>query len=310
MSNFTFQEQQNIKRSIEKAGGLFYQYRACNKSCDTIYDIDNLMHGVVYARSPIYMNDPFDSAIGFSSEKIFDECIDLCLDIIDAGDVSKDLLALIIKSKMIGSLSDFAKALNLIKQKCKISIPKDLSQQQVNYFRHHIDAAIKALPLNLKKFIDKKKVKAVVAIILAIQSIEITDEELLNLVNADNMLQMLEEKIIEIRDNIYQESFRGFLSRLNISCFSSSGWDNQLMWSHYANSFSGICIEYDFTNLLGMLFYKVKYSKERPLISLKDFGIRKDNISATPVITDEITLKIINYLCTKYEKWNYEEEWR
>ena len=59
---------------------MFYQYRACRRDAATIYDIENIRHGVVYARTPLQMNDPFDSMVGFSAEKIYDECIDLALD--------------------------------------------------------------------------------------------------------------------------------------------------------------------------------------------------------------------------------------
>lgn len=59
---------------------MFYQYRAYRRDAATIYDIENIRHGVVYARTPLQMNDPFDSMVGFSPEKIYDECIDLALD--------------------------------------------------------------------------------------------------------------------------------------------------------------------------------------------------------------------------------------
>ena len=72
-----------IKANINKAGNLFYQYRACRRDAATIYDIENIRHGVVYARTPLEMNDPFDSMVGFSAEKIIDELIDLAFDQID-----------------------------------------------------------------------------------------------------------------------------------------------------------------------------------------------------------------------------------
>ena len=52
-----------IKEKINKAGNLFYQYRACRRDAATIYDIENILHGVVYARTPLQMNDPFDSKV-------------------------------------------------------------------------------------------------------------------------------------------------------------------------------------------------------------------------------------------------------
>lgn len=70
---------EQMKAGIQKAGGLFYQYRACRRDAETIYDIENIRRGQVYARTPLQMNDPFDSMIGFSPEKIYDECIELLL---------------------------------------------------------------------------------------------------------------------------------------------------------------------------------------------------------------------------------------
>lgn len=58
-----------MKTNISNAGNLFYQYRACRRDASTIYDIENIRHGQVYARTPLQMNDPFDSMIGFSAEK-------------------------------------------------------------------------------------------------------------------------------------------------------------------------------------------------------------------------------------------------
>lgn len=104
------------------------------------------------------------------------------------------------------------------------------------------------------------------------------------------------------------------MSQLTISCFSTSGWNNQLMWAHYANSYSGICIEYDLTKMddfIGFI-YPVNYTNERPTISLKDFGI---SITTTDgnvdVVQKEIDIvPIFNYLLCKNTCWEYEKEWR
>ena len=58
-----------IKEKINKAGNLFYQYRACRRDVATTYDIENIRHGVVYVPTPLQMSYPFDSMEGFSSEK-------------------------------------------------------------------------------------------------------------------------------------------------------------------------------------------------------------------------------------------------
>ena len=54
-----------MKKNISNTGGLFYQYRPCRRDVSTIYDIENIKHGVAYAQTPLNMNDPFDSMAGF-----------------------------------------------------------------------------------------------------------------------------------------------------------------------------------------------------------------------------------------------------
>lgn len=55
-----------------------------------------------------------------------------------------------------------------------------------------------------------------------------------------------------------------------------SGWNNQLMWSHYANSYAGICIEYDFNQIKDAIgfIYPAEYTTERPTLSLQDLGVK------------------------------------
>ena len=56
----------NMKKSIIDAGGLFYQYRSYLRDVATLYNIENLRHGVVDAQIPLNMNDLLDSMTGFS----------------------------------------------------------------------------------------------------------------------------------------------------------------------------------------------------------------------------------------------------
>ena len=130
----------------------------------------------------------------------------------------------------------------------------------------------------------------------------------------EEVLKELETTVTEAKDKIYIPFLRDFLSKLTVTCFSASGWNNQLMWSHYANSYSGICVEYDFgkmNDFIGFM-YQVKYSSVRPTVSLKDLGLssfQKDENGN--LITDEVDIKsIFSYLLSKNKCWSYEEEWR
>ena len=146
------------------------------------------------------------------------------------------------------------------------------------------------------------------------EKVEITEENISDMLNADTILEELYEKAVEIKDSVYIPELREFLAKLTVSCFSVSGWDNQLMWSHYANSYAGICIEYDFNQIkkpIGFI-YPVEYPKERPTLSLQDLGIIGFDMEkeGTMKSCEPNMEAILSYLLAKNICWNYEQEWR
>lgn len=83
---------------------------------------------------------------------------------------------------------------------------------------------------------------------------------------------------------------------------------NRLMWSHYADSHKGFCVEYDFSGTdeqtLSKLPLPIIYTEERPLIPWKPaLDNTKENI-------DEATAQLTLGLLTKDQDWKYENEWR
>lgn len=134
----------------------------------------------------------------------------------------------------------------------------------------NVDVLFSKLPKTLKAHLSEESFKAFSAVISKLNTAEITESNIIDLMKMDNVLDSLHKSAEEIRDNRYFPALREFLSKLTISCFSVSGWNNQLMWSHYANSYAGICVEYDFTkinNFIGFI-YPVAYSAIRPTLSL------------------------------------------
>lgn len=101
---------------------------------------------------------------------------------------------------------------------------------------------------------------------------------------------------------------------IGITCFSETP-KNMLMWSHYANRHTGICVEYDFSRLFSTaantLLFPVTYTNKRPL-----FPIDKLEIGADGKVKDGQTLpagavpEIIKALTVKSKVWEYEREWR
>ncbi len=145
------------------------------------------------------------------------------------------------------------------------------------------------------------------------EDIDITEENLSDVLHCDDLLDDLRNKIESIKEDDYLKNFNEFLSKVTVSCFSSSGWNNQLMWSHYANSYSGICIEYDFIDIkkFNGFIYPITYSKQRPTLSMKDLGIEKYDKDTNSIKHCEVDVNaILSYLLVKNECWEYEKEWR
>ena len=76
------------------------------------------------------------------------------------------------------------------------------------------------------------------------------------------------------------------------------------MWSHYADSHKGFCIEYDFSAQMELLPFPIYYSSERPLIPWKAA------LNNSPENVREATAELMLGVLTKDSAWEYENEWR
>lgn len=307
-----------MKAQIGKAGNLLYQYRACRRDASTIWDIENLRHGVVYARTPLLMNDPFDSQVGFSAEKVYDELISILLNQISPP-LETNLRAIfgsLLKYRMVGKTVGFFKALNSLKKYilAQSAIAHVAVANLQPFVLSNADRLYKKCPTEIKNYFNRETFAAFALIVKNYHNVEIEEKVLVDALKMDESLEKIEKKVLEARDEIYIPFIRDFLSKLTVTCFSASGWDNQLMWSHYASSYSGICVEYDFermNNFIGFVF-PVEYSAERPTLSLSDLGLDKmEKGEDGGWKTGETKISaILSYLLAKNKCWDYEEEWR
>lgn len=92
-------------------------------------------------------------------------------------------------------------------------------------------------------------------------------------------------------------------------CCLSSKCDSTLMWAHYANSNTGICIEYDFNNeklkpLYKKMIFPVAYSQEP--VDLHDLLVDENR----QVYQYPLDAAILCAALNKATAWSYENEWR
>ena len=83
--------------------------------------------------------------------------------------------------------------------------------------------------------------------------------------------QKAEEKIIDSVNNFNEKIFSLIDDQFGIASLTTR-FNDALMWSHYASSHTGICIEYDFSDYMNhinqsqMLLFPVNYSDKRVTI--------------------------------------------
>lgn len=88
------------------------------------------------------------------------------------------------------------------------------------------------------------------------------------------------------------KTFQKFYLRfIGVCCFNSDS-ESELMWSHYADSAKGICLEFDFNNnqTIKEKLIPVKYSNK--------------------IIVANNEVDIVKALIKKRKVWSYEKEWR
>jgi len=120
-----------------------------------------------------------------------------------------------------------------------------------------------------------------------------------NSINYLNKLLMNKEiniNDIEMLKSKKEKLFRNLAKKVGVVSFSSEN-DSLLLWSHYADSHRGICIEFDRNenNILGddKSCFPVQYSS-----FIKDIEISNNDI---------IYSEYFRYKC---DIWDYEKEWR
>ena len=264
-------------------------------------------------------NDPFDSKLGYTFESI-------CIDVL--GEKLEKIFLLIQTCKNVLEektkleeysadeqneikkyLSDEKIKAGLEKLIYKINSDDENMNDDVNIFFELLTSIYKNENTIKLLGTDIGSLLQILLPVLQENNLKIDDLE-----NFDTTLQ-LNRKFYLTKDNDIDEASEiidKFDKELNewannifrVGCLGTD-YKNKLMWSHYADSHTGFCIEYDFNNIKweNLLVYPlpVLYSKERPLIPYYIWG-GKD--------IEKAKKELMIGLLTKDIVWSYENEWR
>lgn len=142
------------------------------------------------------------------------------------------------------------------------------------------------------------------------EPVPLLNSNLKRLSNLNPALKPKLKKIYQKFDEEVVDPVKMVAGQAYISCFSKIP-DSILMWSHYANSHKGICIEIEENR---KDFKDVIYSKQRAKFDINDVikRILASNFLGTKFdgSDDEYNYKMLRPFFTKSEDWKYEDEVR
>lgn len=317
------------------------------------YTLGNIENATIFYSNPVTFNDPFDCNIGISVDQLFSALMPYFLNTATLSEKeikyilsriqtdeeaemdreskeafiaecmgNEEVYSLIQQAQQGGEISNeqivdiMIKYPDITKLILKYSATgvdsSDLDANKLMDYLLRNPQIIKGIISNFPS-IDEKKAGKYVEILAS------EDDALLKVSRLAKLAGM--EIPHDTIDNLYDQ-LNGAVKQLHnsigesigISCFSETP-TNLLMWSHYADKHSGVCVEYDFSRMFSTvpnsLILPVSYSKKRPLLRL-DKITRQEN---GRMIFDEskhveILPDILKAIVIKGEIWSYEREWR
>lgn len=169
------------------------------------------------------------------------------------------------------------------------------------FFNDPFDTQLPNAPEIVPSIKKRKEIIKVLKRVISIKKDEIN--RLIYSENFDRALNIVIENQLPNRDlsmtllkKIKQHKI-SYKEEIVISCFSEVN-NSKLMWAHYADGYSGLCIEYDFAKSKDKAFLegiaKVEYTNKKPCV--EQFENEEEYVSRT--------------ILTKSECWSYEREWR
>lgn len=335
------------KKLIENGKKLYKYY-----SLDSSNTWSNLINNEVYFSDPISFNDPFDCNMGISDNELLKSIIALAVTKSNAEILFEQAIALLEffqqdpdvefdgEKEFLETAESFQQLMVAIKKFEKNNASKEIKAIKVMESTPDFLLDLCSYATKLKvdtKILENSFIGSSLSQIMNFFSLKTIEEkediisEITKILKSDKtytdkifcLCKLWDSELALIKEQEFKEKIKDISKQLHnyigtifgVSSFAERP-DNILMWSHYANKHTGICVEYDFSHLekedITAFLLPVIYTKKRPLLPIKKltnlFGKEDDNVSASD------GLYIIRYLLkailSKSLVWKYEEEWR
>ena len=320
----------------DTTNGKLYKYRSFDKKG---YSIKSLKEGALYCASPAAFNDPFDCKIGITLSSlaqaiagpafaVMEDVLASLLGIIEekktlyecGDDEQRILTRLLSNDALMNTLrsireADISEGQRIKALKKNSFVVFDLLQAVIadEFFAPILGPTAKVLPLIMENItMDGMEIMltqgATYDLIAKAMGIPEDDDEIgLSMQISEKILPDQQEDHAKSREIIadLENNLIGAINKLfRVGCLCTN-YKNSLMWSHYADSHRGFCVEYDFAEAdMSTLPFPVVYSNIRPQVP---WG---EALTKSPENTAKATSNLMIGLLTKDKCWEYENEWR
>lgn len=335
------------KKLIENGKKLYKYY-----SLDSSNTWSNLINNEVYFSDPISFNDPFDCNMGISDDELLKSIIALAVTKSNAEILFDQAISLLEffqqdpdeefdgEKEFVENTESFQQVMLAIKEFEKDNTSKEIKVINVMETTPEFLLDLCSYATKLKvdaKILQNSFIGSSLAQIMDFFSSKTIEEkqdiisEITKVLKSNKtytdkifcLCKLWDPELALIKEQEFKERIKDISKQLHnyigtlfgVSSFTERP-DNILMWSHYANKHTGVCVEYDFSHLekedITAFLLPVIYTKKRPLLPIKKLTslIGKDGDKAS--VSDG--LYIIRYLLeailSKSLDWKYEEEWR
>lgn len=320
-------------------GGKLYKYRYFDEKG---FALKNLQDGTLHCSKPSVFNDPFDCKIGVTlqslCEAIYGDVIHMLCVVLDKFiRIVRDEIEIddcnVVEKRVIEKLISNVTLMRVITDKRE---RVETSEEFALFFNQNKDSFVEFMQLVLSDeafvssfgiFVDMiprivdnitpdglfllSNENATIADFARVNGVmdDADEVELTRLLSQklypennetmENMQRLIEDTVSKLADQMN--------SNLSIGCLCTD-YKNRLMWSHYADSHRGFCVEYDFSgteeDILSKLPFPIYYNENRPLIPWKFV------LENTPENVKDANAQVMLGLLTKDIVWEYENEWR
>lgn len=311
---------------------------------DYQFGVNSLINNYLYHNSPKFFNDPFDCVFGIGFDSLFRELILSMADRNQLKGIEK-IENQIPKNTSIENIHEVINELDVDKSiktflNTSIDITKLMLEEGIDFnenpdlaqkvFMQHMLTHRTALHGMLTPFMQEHVTPEQFNELMRQGQERYLDQDfpVLDLLNPNisefkklatnenekSEFDNVKTKLVDMIQQINEKIFNLIDDKFGVIALTSLKND-PLMWSHYADSHRGFCIEYDFENYLKVgknvksLIFPIDYSKIRVSIDeniLDKVDIRDFKGNGK----EDITKLFVRGLYSKHTSWKIEKEWR